>query len=131
MLRRSVAHWKQRARQLKRELYALYLAYNDPRVPWYARAFAACVVVYAFSPIDLIPDPIPVLGYLDDLILVPLGITLAVRMIPSHVLAECRAQADEVMRQGTPVNWVAAGVIVATWLLLASLAVWGILALVQ
>lgn len=64
------------------ETYALYLAYRDPRVPWYARVFAALVVGYAFSPIDLIPDPIPILGYLDDLILVPLGIALAVRMYP-------------------------------------------------
>src|SRR5918911_388121 len=71
--------WKGRVRQLKAETYALYLAYKDPRVPWYAEVFAACVVGYAFSPIDLIPDPVPVLGYLDDLILVPLGIALAVR----------------------------------------------------
>jgi uncharacterized membrane protein YkvA (DUF1232 family) len=125
MRQRSVANWKQRARQLKRELYALYLAYKDPRVPWYARLFAACVVGYAFSPIDLIPDPIPVLGYLDDLILVPLGIALALRMIPPHVLAECRARAYEVMQQGKPVNWIAAGVIASIWLLLAGLAVWG------
>src|SRR5918998_6471079 len=94
MMQRSIANWKQRARQLKRELYALYLAYKDPRVPWYARLFAACVVGYAFSPIDLIPDPIPVLGYLDDLLLVPLGIALAVRLIPPQVLADCRARAE-------------------------------------
>ncbi len=66
-------NWKQRAKQLKIETYALYLAYKDPRTPWYAKIFAACVVGYAFSPIDLIPDPIPILGYLDDLILVPNG----------------------------------------------------------
>lgn len=113
---------KLRARQLKTELYALYLAYHDPRVPWYARVFAACVVGYAFSPIDLIPDPIPVLGYLDDLILVPLGIALALRMIPSPVLAECRARAAARMEQGRPTNWIAAAVIVAVWLLLAGLA---------
>src|SRR5258708_34422908 len=102
----TLKHW---ARRLKHELYALYLAYKDPRVPWYARLFAACVVGYAFSPIDLIPDPIPVLGYLDDLVLVPLGISLAVRMIPAPVLAECRAQAQVAMRQCKPVNWAAAG----------------------
>src|ERR687885_2044119 len=95
-----VGAWKRRARQLKTEMYALYLAYKDPRVPWYARVFAACVVGYAFSPIDLIPDPIPILGYLDDLILVPLGIALAVRMIPPDVLAECQAKSREVMQQG-------------------------------
>jgi uncharacterized membrane protein YkvA (DUF1232 family) len=66
--------WKGRAQRLKKEVYAIYLAYKDPRVPWYARVFAACVVGYAFSPIDLIPDPIPVLGYLDDLLIVPLGV---------------------------------------------------------
>jgi uncharacterized membrane protein YkvA (DUF1232 family) len=128
MLQRSIANGKQRARQLKRELYALYLAYKDPRVPWYARLFAACVVGYAFSPIDLIPDPIPVLGYLDDLILVPLGITLALRMIPPAVMVECRVRADELMQQGKPVNWIAAGIIVAIWVLLAGLAVWGTVA---
>ena len=83
--------WQQRARQLKRETYALYLAYRDPRVPWYAKVLAVCVVAYAFSPIDLIPDFIPVLGYLDDLVFVPLGISLALRLIPPEVMAECRA----------------------------------------
>jgi uncharacterized membrane protein YkvA (DUF1232 family) len=115
--------WKQRVGQLKAETYALYLAYRDPRVPWYARLFAACVVGYAFCPIDLIPDFVPVLGYLDDLILVPLGILLALRMIPPAVMAECRARAQEVMAQGKPVNWAAAAVVVAIWLLLAALAV--------
>lgn len=116
-------NWKRRARQLKREVYAMYLAYKDPRVPWYARVFAAIVVGYAFSPIDLIPDPIPVLGYLDDLVLVPLGVWLALKMIPAPVLAECRARADEIIAQGKPVNRVAAAIIVAIWLLLAAAAV--------
>src|ERR671939_401473 len=101
--------WKQRARRLKAEIYALYLAYKDPRVPWYARLVAACVVGYAFSPIDLIPDPIPILGYLDDLVIVPAGIALAIRLVPPAVLRECRAKADEVLAQGKPTNWVAAG----------------------
>jgi uncharacterized membrane protein YkvA (DUF1232 family) len=116
----AAGRWKERAGRLKREVYAIYLAYRDPRVPWYARVFAACVVGYAFSPIDLIPDPIPVLGYLDDLILVPLGVALALKMIPPPVLAECRARASEVMAQGKPVNRVAAAVIVGVWLLLAA-----------
>ena len=119
----AVELWKQRARGLKTELYALYLAYRDPRVPWYARLFAASVVGYAFSPIDLIPDFIPILGYLDDLILVPLGITLALRMIPAPVLAECRERAQAVMALGKPINRVAAAAIVAIWVLLAALAV--------
>jgi uncharacterized membrane protein YkvA (DUF1232 family) len=122
-MQQSLERWKQRARQLKTELYALYLAYKDPRVPWYARLFAACVVGYAFSPIDLIPDPIPVLGYLDDLILVPLGVALALRMIPPLVLAECRIYAQEIIERGKPTNWIAAGVIAAIWLLLAILGI--------
>jgi uncharacterized membrane protein YkvA (DUF1232 family) len=109
-------------RRLKVEIYALYLAYRDPRVPWYARVFAALVVGYAFSPIDLIPDAIPVLGYLDDLLVVPLGIALAIRMIPPHVLAECREEARNA--KDRPVNKVAAVVVVAIWIALAVSAVW-------
>ena len=118
-----IATWKQRARELQTEVYAMYLAYKDPRVPWYARIFAACVVGYAFSPIDLIPDPIPILGYLDDLVLIPLGVTLAIKMIPPAVLAECRAQAREVMAQGKPVSRAAALVIIVIWVVLAVLAI--------
>jgi uncharacterized membrane protein YkvA (DUF1232 family) len=114
---------KKRARRLKAELYALYLAYRDPRVPWYARLFAAGVLAYAISPIDLIPDFIPVLGYLDDLILVPLGIMLALRMIPPEVMTECRERAKEISREGRPTNWVAAGVIIGIWLLVAAFSV--------
>jgi uncharacterized membrane protein YkvA (DUF1232 family) len=120
---RLIEAWKQWARQLKVETYAVYLAYKDPRTPWYARIFAACVVGYAFSPIDLIPDPIPVLGYLDDLVLVPLGVALTMKMIPQAVLAECREKAQAAVNQGKPTNWTAAGVIIALWLLLAVLAV--------
>ncbi len=106
-------------------MYALYLAYRDPRVPRHARIFAACVAAYAFSPIDLIPDFIPVLGYLDDLILVPLGVLLALRMIPAPVLAECRARAQAELAGAKPVNKLAAAVIVLIWLALAGLgAVW-------
>jgi len=122
---------KRRARALKVEVYALYLAYRDPRVPWYARLFAAAVVAYAFSPIDLIPDVIPVLGYLDDLILVPLGIQIALRLIPPVVMAESRAQAQAVITAGKPVSWAAAVVIVALWLALAVGAVVWLARLVQ
>lgn len=115
--------WKRRARQFKTETYALYLAYKDPRVPWYARIFAACVVGYAFSPIDLIPDPIPILGYLDDLVLIPIGVALALKMIPPTVMTECRAQARVVMQEGRPTNWIAASIILTIWLLLAVLTV--------
>jgi uncharacterized membrane protein YkvA (DUF1232 family) len=115
--------WKQRARQLKQETYAIYLALRDPRVPWYARLFAACVVGYAFSPIDLIPDFVPVLGYLDDLIVVPLGIALVLKLIPADVVAHCRARSQAAMVEGKPTNWFVAGIIIAMWLLLAALAI--------
>ena len=118
-----IERWKQKARQFKLEVYAVYLAYRDPRVPWYARIFAACVVGYAFSPIDLIPDPIPILGYLDDLVLVPLGIALALKMIPPEVMTECRLKSHEMMDQKKPVNWLAAAVIIAIWVCLAAVAV--------
>jgi uncharacterized membrane protein YkvA (DUF1232 family) len=118
-----IEKWKRRAKQLKIEIYAIYLAYKDPRVPWYARIFAACVVGYAFSPIDLIPDPIPILGYLDDLILVPLGVVLALKMIPKEVMTDCRERSQEIMRQGKPVNRIAAIVIIAIWILFAAIAV--------
>jgi uncharacterized membrane protein YkvA (DUF1232 family) len=108
--------WKASAKKLKLEVYALFLAYKDPRTPWYAKVFTAVVVAYAFSPIDLIPDPIPVFGYLDDLVLVPLGAYLAVKMIPRQVMEECREKSRQVMAQGKPVNKVAAVVIVLIWI---------------
>ena len=111
--------WKRRAGWLKGETYALYLAYRDPRTPWYAKVFVAFVVGYAFSPIDLIPDPIPILGYLDDLLLVPLGIALALRMIPPVVMDECREQARLTMEEGKPTNWAAAAAVIAIWLVAA------------
>lgn len=120
---RAIETWKQRARRLRVETYAIWLAYKDPRVSWYARIFAACVVGYAFSPIDLIPDPIPVLGYLDDLVLVPLGVAVALKMIPREVMAECRQKAREAMSEDRPTNWKAAAAIVAVWVLLAALVV--------
>ncbi len=111
-----IAAWKARARQLKIEVYVLYLASRDPRVPWYAKALAGCVVAYAFSPIDLIPDMVPVLGYLDDLVLIPLGVLAVRRMIPPLVLKDCRARASAIMAAGKPVSWTAAVVIVAIWI---------------
>ena len=116
--------WKQWAWKVKREIYALYLAYQDPRVPWYARIFALCVVGYAFSPIDLIPDAIPVLGYLDDLILVPLGILLALKMIPQPVMVEYRERVETMNIQNKPANWFAGGVIIVIWLLAAGFGIY-------
>jgi len=120
----SLEKLKRWARRLKTELMALYLAYKDPRTPLHARVLAVIVVAYAFSPIDLIPDPIPVLGYLDDLILVPLGIALAVRLIPPGVLEECRAEAREAGKLTGPKGTAAAVAVVLIWLLLAALAVY-------
>jgi len=117
---------KQRARRLEADTFALYLAARDPRTPWYAKLLAVCVVAYAFSPIDLIPDFVPVLGYLDDLILVPAGIALAIKLVPSSVLAECRAQAQETTQAGKPVNRFAGAVIVAIGLVVAAICIaWG------
>ena len=118
-----VENLKTWAGRLRTEVYALYLAYRDPRVPLHARVFAACVVGYAFSPIDLIPDPIPVLGYLDDLVLIPLGVTLAIRMIPEPVLLECREKARRDSGGSRLARWVMAAAVVVVWLALAALAV--------
>jgi uncharacterized membrane protein YkvA (DUF1232 family) len=117
--------WKLKARQLKTETYALYLAYRDPRTPWYARAFAVLVVAYAFSPIDLIPDFIPVLGYLDDLVLIPAGVALALKMIPPAVMAECRAEAQLTMQDGRRIGWFAAAMIIMIWAgIIVLMAIW-------
>ncbi|WP_250123531.1 YkvA family protein [Chroococcidiopsis sp. CCMEE 29] len=116
-------NWKKQVRQLKKQTYVIYLACKDSRVPWYARALAALIVAYALSPIDLIPDVIPVIGYLDDLILVPLGIILVMRMIPPEVLGECREKAEATMSQTLPKSRSAAVVVIVIWLLLGILAV--------
>ncbi len=113
--------WKRRARKLKTETYALYLAYRDPRVPWYAKVFAALIVGYVFSPIDPIPDFIPVLGLLDEMVVVPIGVAIVLKMIPEGVMAECRQRAAEM--EGKPTSRTAAFVIVAVWLLMAALGV--------
>ena len=110
-----------RARRLKQDTYALYLACRDPRTPWYAKLLAGAIVAYALSPIDLIPDFVPVLGYLDDVIIVPLGLSLAVRLIPREVMDECRARAAATRG---PRNRTAAVVIVVVWIALAALAIW-------
>jgi uncharacterized membrane protein YkvA (DUF1232 family) len=114
--------WKQWARRIKRDSFALALACRDSRVSWYAKVTASCVVAYAFSPIDLIPDFIPILGYLDDLILVPLGIALTVRMIPPAVMQECREKADT-LPHNKQANWWVAAFIVLLWIVGAALLV--------
>jgi uncharacterized membrane protein YkvA (DUF1232 family) len=102
------------ARGLRRDSHALYLASRDPRVPWYAKLLAVSVAAYALSPIDLIPDFIPVVGYLDDLIIVPLGIWLVVSLIPDEVMAEHRARADEAGQRPTSRAGMAA--IILLWI---------------
>jgi len=105
---------------LKTETLAVYLADRDPRVPWYAKVLAVCVVGYALSPIDLIPDFIPVLGYLDDLIIVPAGLAIAIRLIPRDVLAECRERARTELAEGKRASRAAVAVVVGIWLALAA-----------
>src|SRR5918995_1914832 len=115
--------WKQRARRLSAQTYALYLAYRHPRTPWYAKVFAALIVGYVFSPLDPIPDFIPGVGLLDEMVVVPIGVLLATKMIPREVMEECREKAREVAEGQKPVSRVAAVVVVAVWLLCVALAV--------
>ncbi len=125
--RRLLRRWKARAQALQDDVYALYLAYRHAGVPWYAKAWALVVVAYAFSPIDLVPDFIPVLGYLDDLVLVPLGVALAIWLIPPAVMEECRAKARRVREAGRPTNWTAGAIILLLWLMLLAItakAIW-------
>ena len=119
----AIERWRASTKRLRSETFAIYLAYRDPRVPWHAKAFAALVLGYAFSPIDLIPDFIPILGYLDDLLLVPAGIALALRMIPPEVMEEARVRSVEAMSAGRPINRVAAIVVVLIWLSLAAIGI--------
>ena len=113
------------AKRLKRDVVALWLAAGDERVPWYAKAAAAVVAAYALSPIDLIPDFIPILGYLDDAILLPIGIALTIQMIPAPVMADLRARANELTER--PRSTIAAIVVNALWLIVGvalTLAAW-------
>lgn len=110
-----LASWKAKARQLKQHAMTVYFAARDPRMPLLVRGLALLVAAYAMSPIDLIPDFIPVLGYLDDLLLIPLGVALVVRFTPPEVLESARAQAQQA--EGKPVSYTAAVFIVLLWLL--------------
>jgi len=114
-----VKHW---ARVIKRDVHAVYLAGRDPRVSWHAKGIAILVACYALSPIDLIPDFIPILGYLDDLIIVPLGIWVVVRLIPAEIMAEHRATAEALARR--PSSKAGAAIIVTIWVLLAGFSGW-------
>jgi uncharacterized membrane protein YkvA (DUF1232 family) len=118
----AIVRLRRWAESITRDVYAIYLAGRDSRVPWYAKALALAVAAYAFSPIDLIPDFIPVLGLADELVLLPLGIILVVRMIPPDVMTEHRASAAAMLRR--PTSRTAAVVIVAIWLALAAVTGW-------
>jgi len=120
--------WKDRVKDLKSQVYALYLAYRDPRVPWFAKAFGAMVLAYALSPIDLIPDFIPVIGYLDDIVLIPLGIMIAMKMIPKEIMEECKRKAVVALTSSEVKTWPATLVIVAIWLTVLGCVVWRIIA---
>lgn len=120
---RTIERWRKRARQLELEAYRLCLVYRNPRVPWYARLFALGIAAYVLSPIDLIPDFVPIVGHLDDFVLVPLLVLLAIRMIPPGVLAECQAAAEARLAQGRGIGLVGTGLVIASWLALAALVV--------
>ena len=121
--------WKQKAAELKIQTYALYLACRDPKTPWFAKGFTLLVVAYAFSPIDLIPDFIPIIGYLDDLVIIPLGVVLAVKMIPEPVMKACQARARVMTAQETPHSTLLYVLFLGVWaavLLLAGVGVWAL-----
>lgn len=121
-IRRMADHLKQWARSLKGDVIAIYFAARDPRVPWYAKALALCVAGYALSPIDLIPDFVPFLGYLDDVVIVPLGILAVVKLVPPEIMAEHRATAAHVSEK--PVSRIAATAIVLIWVASIGLVTW-------
>ena len=116
-MQNKIDSWKAKAKKLKSEIRVLYLAYKDPRTPWYAKVFAVLIIGYALSPIDLIPDFIPVLGYVDDLIIVPAGIALLLKMIPKEVVDEYRAKVESMPPTRKPRGWIGVIIIVLIWLL--------------
>lgn len=114
---------RERAKQLKTDIPAVFLALKRKETPWYAKIVAAIVVVYALSPIDLVPDFIPILGYLDDVIILPALIALTVKFIPKSVFAECRAQSEEMWQDGKPKKWYYAIPFVLIWVAVIALIV--------
>ncbi len=119
---------KERAKRLKTDIPAVFLALKHPKTPWYVKVLAAITVVYALSPIDLIPDFIPVLGYLDDVILLPAMVALTARLLPQAVFVDCRAKAEGMWTDGKPKRWYYALPILLIWAVLIALIVWIILA---
>lgn len=116
-----VSRWKSKAKELKSQIRVLYSARKDPRIPWYVKLLLVVIVAYALSPIDLIPDPIPILGYLDDLLILPLGIALVIKLIPEEVIKEYDQKARGSLSDKKPQNWIAGGIIILIWI---SIALW-------
>ena len=112
---------KARARQLKKQIIVVYLAYMHREVQWFKKAFLLLILIYALSPIDLIPDFVPILGYLDDIILIPLGIVLAMKVIPKDIWAECRQQAEMGVSIDRKYKWIGAAIIILIWVIAAGL----------
>ena len=125
--------WQQKAKELKRETYALYYACKDSRVPWYVKFLAGCAIAYAVSPIDLIPDFIPVLGLLDDLILLPLAIILILKLIPANIMDDCRRQAEATVAsdKNQLQSWNASVVIIVIWFIVGVILAFWIHSLVR
>jgi uncharacterized membrane protein YkvA (DUF1232 family) len=121
--------WRQWARRLRLEAFTLFFAYRNPRTPWYAKLWAAIVVAYAFSPIDLIPDFVPIIGYLDDLVLIPLGIAVAARLIPKDIWKESRNFARVRTDSKKPVNWIAGSIVIAIWVALLAFVIYRVVLL--
>jgi uncharacterized membrane protein YkvA (DUF1232 family) len=125
-----MANLRQLVRKMRREVLAVYFAAGDPRVPWYDKAVAGLVVAYVLSPIDLIPDFIPILGYVDDLIILPLGLFLVERLIPAELLAEHRERAAREL-DNPPKSWIGALAIIVIWIALLLLVIWWLAPIVQ
>ncbi|HEY7443398.1 MAG TPA: YkvA family protein [Vicinamibacterales bacterium] len=115
------SRWVEKSRGLRREVHALYLACRHPQTPWYAKWLAGGIVVYALSPVDLIPDFLPVIGHLDEIVLLPVAIRLFQRMVPEAVMAECRARAAD---NAGPVSHFGAAIVIAVWVMVAVGALW-------
>jgi len=114
--------FRETVRRIKRDGYALFLVFGDPRVPWYVKALAGFAVAYAFSPIDLIPDFIPVLGLLDDMVVIPLLVAIVIRLLPRGIMDECRERAERELIGKKPKVVVGAVFVVVVWCAIAALA---------
>ena len=123
---KTFALWRQWAARLRLEAFTLCFAYKNPGTPWYAKLWAAVVVAYAFSPIDLIPDFIPIIGFLDDLVLIPLGIAVAARLIRKDIWEQSKAFARARTESQRPVNWIAGGIVMVIWIALLAFVVYRI-----